>query len=218
MARPRGVARQTVPWSDDRCRRTAGGDALALPHTDWLRHDLLVTGPPAGRGGFSPGGRRGGGDPLGLSGPRPWRRGPGARAAASAGWLARADACRGTGAGAAAAQRRRDPPVSGCWRRSGTAGRARSICTRSCRCRTTSCQRGPDDPGSRAWLRTHWGTTRALRHVRLHADHGGPAAAPLGTAPLRVLVGRLDALAGFLRRCAHAGPRSVFDAPAGLRR
>ena len=30
--------------------------------------------------------------------------------------------------------------------------------------------RGPDDPASRAWLRTHWGTTRALRHVVLHTD------------------------------------------------
>lgn len=25
---------------------------------------------------------------------------------------------------------------------------------------------GPEDPGSRAWLWAHWGTTRALRHVR----------------------------------------------------
>lgn len=25
---------------------------------------------------------------------------------------------------------------------------------------------GPDDPGSHAWLWAHWGTTRALRHVR----------------------------------------------------
>ena len=31
-------------------------------------------------------------------------------------------------------------------------------------------QRGPDDPASRAWLQTHWGTTRALRHVRLRTD------------------------------------------------
>jgi hypothetical protein len=29
---------------------------------------------------------------------------------------------------------------------------------------------GPDDPASRAWLRTHWGTTRALRHVVLRTD------------------------------------------------
>ena len=27
-------------------------------------------------------------------------------------------------------------------------------------------QLGPDDPASQAWLWTHWGTTRALRHVR----------------------------------------------------
>ena len=25
---------------------------------------------------------------------------------------------------------------------------------------------GPDDPRARAWLWAHWGTTRALRHVR----------------------------------------------------
>lgn len=31
-------------------------------------------------------------------------------------------------------------------------------------------QRGPDDPASRAWLQTNWGTTRALRHVRLRTD------------------------------------------------
>jgi hypothetical protein len=30
-------------------------------------------------------------------------------------------------------------------------------------------QRGPDDPASQAWLQTHWGTTRALRQVRLQA-------------------------------------------------
>jgi hypothetical protein len=29
-------------------------------------------------------------------------------------------------------------------------------------------ERGPDDPGSQAWLRQHWGSTRALRHVVLH--------------------------------------------------
>ena len=31
-------------------------------------------------------------------------------------------------------------------------------------------QRGPDDPASRAWLQTNWGTARALRHVRLRTD------------------------------------------------
>lgn len=29
---------------------------------------------------------------------------------------------------------------------------------------------GPEDPESRAWLWTHWGTSRALRHVRLLPD------------------------------------------------
>ena len=31
-------------------------------------------------------------------------------------------------------------------------------------------QCGPDDPASQAWLQTYWGTTRALRHVRLCPD------------------------------------------------
>lgn len=30
-------------------------------------------------------------------------------------------------------------------------------------------QRGPDDPASQAWLQTNWGTTRALRQVQLQA-------------------------------------------------
>ena len=30
---------------------------------------------------------------------------------------------------------------------------------------------GEDDPAARLWLRTHWGTTRPLRHVRLVADN-----------------------------------------------
>lgn len=29
---------------------------------------------------------------------------------------------------------------------------------------------GPDDPASLAWLRAHWGTVRALRHVRVRGD------------------------------------------------
>ena len=37
---------------------------------------------------------------------------------------------------------------------------------RLCPVPPTILQLGPDDPASRAWLWTHWGTTRALRHVR----------------------------------------------------
>ena len=33
-------------------------------------------------------------------------------------------------------------------------------------------QLGPDDPAARMWLRAHWGTTRALRHVRALAAAG----------------------------------------------
>jgi hypothetical protein len=31
-------------------------------------------------------------------------------------------------------------------------------------------RRGPDDPASQAWLQTYWGTTHALRHVRLRIN------------------------------------------------
>ena len=40
-------------------------------------------------------------------------------------------------------------------------------CTHCYRCRIAVCILGPDDPASIAWLRTHWGVVRALRHVRL---------------------------------------------------
>ena len=49
-------------------------------------------------------------------------------------------------------------------------------------------QLGPDDPASRAWLWTHWGTTRALRHVRALSAKldgrrkNGPAAPRLAQA------------------------------------
>lgn len=39
-------------------------------------------------------------------------------------------------------------------------------------------RRGPGDPHSLAWLRAHWGTTRALRHVRIVGD---PRSARHGT-------------------------------------
>ena len=34
------------PRTQGRGGFASGGDALALPQTDWLRHDLVVTGPP----------------------------------------------------------------------------------------------------------------------------------------------------------------------------
>ena len=34
------------PRTQGRGGFASGGDALALPQTDWLRHDLAVTGPP----------------------------------------------------------------------------------------------------------------------------------------------------------------------------
>ena len=50
-------------------------------------------------------------------------------------------------------------------------------------------RRGPDDPASLAWLWEHWGTTQALRHVRLHPgpiSPDRPDAAPDDHVTLRL--------------------------------
>ena len=166
MASPRPARPQQSRGTDDDRR---DGDALSLPTPDWLRHDLLVSGPSAdvemfkktaaGTGAIPwvypdvaleeedrmhallhpPDGSPG----LSLHGARTLAR-----------LLRNAVETHQTRAIAAVGQSRACPldlhalvPIS-----------------------ENVLARGPDDPASRAWLRTHWGTTRALRHVVLHTD------------------------------------------------
>jgi hypothetical protein len=141
--------------------------ALALPHTDWLRHDLSVTGPAP--------------DVMALR-----------RAAAGAGvipWgLPDLDPREEDQVHALV-----QPPDGS----AGLSLAAARVLARQLRtaverhhqrvlaaARSQACpfdlhalvpvppdilQRGPDDPASQAWLQTQWGTTRALRQVRLLA-------------------------------------------------
>ena len=166
----------------------AGENALALPHTDWLRHDLVVTGPARGRGGAAPGRRRWRGDPLGLSGPRPLGRGPGRTR-----WCSRRIGSPGlTPAAARVLARQLRSAVETHHQRvlaaAGHRSRARSICTRSCRCRTTSCSAGRTirraAPGCRptgarparcamCGLRADPADRRPRRSARLHISTSG---------------------------------------------
>jgi hypothetical protein len=154
-----------------RCAPVSAGDpwpALALPHTDWLRHDLVVSGPAA--------------DVAALRG-----------AAAGAGAIpwAYPDLDRWEEDQVHALVQPPDRSVG----LSPTAARVLARQLRSAvethhqrvlaAAGTTPCpfdlhaivpvprdilQRGPDDPASHAWLQTNWGTTRLLRDVRHGTD------------------------------------------------
>jgi hypothetical protein len=146
----------------------ASGDALAPPHTDWLRHDFLVTGPPADIAAFRAAAAGAGAIPwhypdLDLDEEdrvhalvHPPDGSPGLRLAA-----ARVLARQLRGA-IEAHQARVD-----------AAGRRR-LCPFDLHALlpvpVSVLHRGPDDPASTAWLRAHWGVIRALRQVRLRAD------------------------------------------------
>lgn len=150
-------------------RASGGRDTLSLPHTDWLRHDLVVTGPPADIAAFRTMAEGAGAIPwhypdLDLEEEdrvhalvHPPDGSPGLRLAA-----ARVLARQLRGAidvhqdrVAAAVGRSRACPFD--------LHALLPVPDRILR-------RGPDDPASIAWLRHHWGVLRALRHVRLRAD------------------------------------------------
>ena len=144
---------------------TFGPDPLTLPTTDWLRHDLVVTGPAAEVARFAAAARGAGVIPWTLVDRRreeedrvhallhppdgsPGLSLMGARTLAR---LLRSACERHDEAVIVAAGRRRDCsfdlhallPVPG-----------------------HILQHGPDEPASTDWLRSQWGVIRSLRHVR----------------------------------------------------
>lgn len=148
--------------------RCAPDAALALPHTDWLRHDVVIAGPAP--------------DVAALR-----------RAAAGAGAIpwAYPDLDRWEEDQVHALVQ----PPDGSAGLSSTAARVLARQLRSAveshhqrvlaAARSEACpfdlhaivpvppdilQLGPDDPASRTWLQRHWGATRALRHVGLRTD------------------------------------------------
>jgi hypothetical protein len=155
------------PAASDPLRRPR--DALAPAHTDWLRHDCLLTGPPAEIAAFAIAAAGAGAIPwqypdLDLDQEdrvhallRPPDGSPGLRLAAArvlARQLRRAVELHQQRVAAAVGHSRGCPfdlhallPVPG----------------------SVLCQ-GPDDPSSIAWLRANWGVLQALRQVQRHAD------------------------------------------------
>ncbi len=144
-------------------------DPLGLPDTDWLRHDLVVTGPAAEITTLR--------EAAAGSGAIPWaypdadleeedrihallNPPDGSPGLSLTGARALARALR------AAAEIRQQRVIE-------AVGRDRTcpldlhallpVPNRTLRL-------GPDDPASIVWLRKHWGTIRPLRHVRLRDD------------------------------------------------
>jgi hypothetical protein len=150
-------------------RASGSGDALAPPHTDWLRHELVVSGPPADVAAFRIAAEG--------AGAIPWRYpdldldeedrvhallhppdGSAGLRVAAARVLARQ--LRG------AVEAHQD-------RVTAAVGRSR-LCPLDLHALLPVpgqvLRQGPDDPGSVAWLRANWGVIHALRQVRLRDD------------------------------------------------
>jgi hypothetical protein len=144
-------------------------DSLSLPHTDWLRHDLVVSGPA---------------DEVTILKTAAWGAGgiPWADPDADLAEEDRIhalvhppDGSQGLSVAAARALARalRDAGETRQQRALSAAGRSRA-CPFDLHALLpvpdTILALGPDDPASRAWLRTNWGTSRPLRHVRLSEE------------------------------------------------
>jgi hypothetical protein len=150
-------------------RASGDSDALALPHTDWLRHDFVVTGPPAEIAAFRTAAEGAGAIPwqypdLDLDEEdrvhalvHPPDGSPGLRLAAAR----------------VLARQLRGAVEVHQGRVAAAAGRSR-LCPFDLHALlpvpVSVLHLGPDDPRSIVWLRSHWGVIRALRHVRLRAD------------------------------------------------
>jgi len=143
------------------------GDALSLPTPDWLRHDLLVSGPTTDVENFQKTASGAGGIPwvypdLALEEEDRMHA-----------LLHPPDGSPGLSLHGARTLARLLRDVSEIHQARVVAAVGRS---RACPLDLHALvpvpdhvlRLGPDDPASRAWLRQHWGTTRALRHVVLH--------------------------------------------------
>jgi hypothetical protein len=164
MASPRPARPQQSRGTDD---DRDNGDALSLPTPDWLRHDLLVSGPSADVDIFK--------NTAAGAGAIPWLYPDLALEEEDRmhALLHPPDGSPGLSLHGARTLARLLRNVSEIHQARVVAAVGRS---RACPLDLHALVpipdnvlgRGPDDPASRAWLRQHWGTTRALRHVVLH--------------------------------------------------
>jgi hypothetical protein len=154
-----------------RCAPVSAGDpgpAPAPPHTDWLRHVLIVSGPVADVTALR--------QAAAGAGAIPWAYPDLDRLEEDQVHALVQPPDRSVGLSPAAAR------VLARQLRSAVETHHQQVLAAS---GTTPCpfdlhaivpvppdilQRGPDDPASHAWLQTYWGTTRALRDVRHGPD------------------------------------------------
>jgi hypothetical protein len=147
----------------------AGADALRLAHTDWLRHELIITGAPSALAAFEAA--------AAGAGAIPWEY-PDLdleeedRVQAL---VQPPDGSRGLGIESARVLARE--------LREAIFGHQQKIAAAAARSRVCPLdfhkllpvpsevlQLGPDHSAALAWLQTNWGTTRPLRHVQRHPE------------------------------------------------
>ena len=175
----RSLARRVGP-SDEAARATP---LLRPAHTDWLHHRLLVAGPAGALADFQAAARGSGTVPWRLdldrmeedlflllaAPPPPQRRRLSLAGARILAGQLRSNAERRH----AAAMARVGQSLAETQGQPQTAARFRRVCGRACALDLHALvpvppcvlQLGPDHPEALAWLRAHWGTTAALRHV-----------------------------------------------------
>lgn len=146
----------------------AGENALALPHTDWLRHDLVITGPAPDVAALRQAAAGGGAIPWAGLDLDHWEED---RAHAL---VQPPDGSPGLTPAAARVLARHLRTAVETHHLRVLAAAGKKPCPFDLHALVpvppAILQRGPADPASRHWLQTHWGTTRALRHVRLRAE------------------------------------------------
>ena len=148
---------------------TADRDPMALPHTDWLRHDLIVSGPGTDVRAFRTAA-------IGA-GAIPWHLPDLSLAEEDQihALLTPPDGSPGLSLAAARilARQLRQAVEAHADRVAQAVGRS-TACPLDLQALipipSAVLQRGPEDAASRAWLRRHWGVVHSLRQVRLVTD------------------------------------------------
>jgi hypothetical protein len=144
-----------------------GSDAMALPHTDWLRHELVVIGSSDGIAEFR--------QAAAGSGGIPWAY-PDLDCEENDRFLALVNPPDGSPGLRPAAARvlARELREAGFQHQEKVRARAgKPLCPFDLQALIPIpphlLDLGPDDKNTRAWLRTHWGVLQALRKVQLIA-------------------------------------------------
>lgn len=157
---PRGTAVDRV----DLGAPAGGKNALAMAHTDWLRHDLVITGPAADVKALRAAAAGGGAIPWVDLDLDHWEED---RAHAL---VQPPDGSPGLTPAAARVLARHLRTAVETHQHRVLAAAGQKPCPFDLHALVpvpdAILRRGPADPASRTWLQRNWGTTRALRHVR----------------------------------------------------